>query len=143
MTRNFGKVIGHDAPLDTSIVGDSRGISIMPRILLEESDSMFVPDNADDDCFRHEAVERILDQLDCSYSSKALPKGDSLDMEYKACIINVSQNVDRNLESTPSEICLCLTTSGILFPTSRGGLLNPERNPRPARSAAGRDHIHD
>lgn len=90
----------------------------------QESGYLSVPDYADISWFRG-MVERIWDMLDCSLLRKAISGNGGYDIQYKTRIINVSQNVDRNPDTTPSGISPCITPSGIFFQTDRGGAISP------------------
>jgi len=98
-----------------------------PYTSWQESGALTLPDYSDHDWLRSQ-VERIWDMLDCSLLRKALPENGNYDIQYKSRIINVSQNLDRNPDSTPSGISSCLTPSGIFFLTSRGAPLSPDES---------------
>ncbi|KAF2218436.1 hypothetical protein BDZ85DRAFT_270329, partial [Elsinoe ampelina] len=96
-----------------------------PYTSWQESGSFQLFDNADVTWFRS-MPERVLDMIDCSLLRKALPNGGCIDINFKSRIINVSQNVDRNPDSTPTGIAPCITPSGIFYLTIRGGPLSAE-----------------
>ncbi|KAG8623705.1 hypothetical protein KVT40_008681 [Elsinoe batatas] len=96
-----------------------------PYTSWQESGSFQLFDNADVTWFRS-MPERVLDMIDCSFLRKALPDGGCIDINFKSRVINVSQNVDRNPDSTPTGIAPCITPSGIFYLTIRGGPLSAE-----------------
>ncbi|KAF4552513.1 SNF2 family N-terminal domain-containing protein 7 [Elsinoe fawcettii] len=96
-----------------------------PYTSWQESGSMRLPSNADSSWFRA-MVERIWDMIDCSLLRKAHPDGGNFDITFKHRISNVSQNLDRNPDTTPPGIAQCITPSGIFFLSIRGGPLTSE-----------------
>lgn len=63
-------------------------------------------------------TERVLDLLEISTLRMAK---DGIDAGYKACIWNVSQNVDRQTGSSKTALAPCLTPNMIPWVTNRGG----------------------
>lgn len=62
--------------------------------------------------------ERVLDLLDISMLRWAVA---GVDPNFKSQVWNLSQNVDRNTDSSKPGICPCITPNGIPYFTSRGG----------------------
>lgn len=69
----------------------------------------------------HDQSDRVKDCLDMTMLTHAM-KGD--DFEYKVHIPNVSQNIDRHLESSRLGVIGCLTPNGLPFLSTRGGPLH-------------------
>ncbi|EED23539.1 SNF2 family helicase, putative [Talaromyces stipitatus ATCC 10500] len=64
-------------------------------------------------------VERVWDTIDANHLR--VMEVDGSDSTYKVRCIDLSQGVDRDVDSRPSGIMGCVTPSGLLYCTSRGG----------------------
>ena len=65
-------------------------------------------------------VERIWDSLDINVLRACCRFG--IDWLYKSRIVDISQNIDRCLDTTPFGIVGCLTSTGIHWLSTRGGM---------------------
>lgn len=98
-------------------LGNSR-----PMTSWQPSGVLVIPDFADKSWFTKQ-VERVWDMADCSLLRKALPKAGQYDVYYKTRIWNVSQNVDRFVDTSPAGVTSCITPNGIFYVSDRGGPL--------------------
>ncbi|KAF1356488.1 hypothetical protein BDV97DRAFT_287275 [Delphinella strobiligena] len=72
-----------------------------------------------DRAWHKKQVERVWDFEDCA----VLRKARDYDVQFKTRVWDVSQNIDRFIDTPPFGISSCLTPSGIFFVTDRGGPL--------------------